>query len=220
MNYGQAVAVVEAFQDLAHRIDIEFPERLAALMRIAHTPPSKTALSSLVDFHWLDAEEAEREINEWLNPDDQQGRTFLPFAATGGGEPYCLVRLENGTSGIAQVLHFAQPSPLAHADISSFVTREYVRVATDLSWLPPRMDFNIALKSEVALIETALLPADYALLETLFSRQCVAMNYQAGPQGISKIVKAFISQEEEESLAVRLRHPNPTEFEALRAWMR
>ncbi|AXA56698.1 hypothetical protein CEQ51_21325 [Pseudomonas thivervalensis] len=220
MNYGQAVAVVEAFQNLARRIDIEFPEHLAALMGIAHTAPSKAALSSLVDFHWLDAEEAEREINEWLNPDDQQGRTFLPFAATGGGEPYCLVRLENGTSGIAQVLHFAQPSSLAHADISSFVTREYVRVATDLSWLPPQKDFSIALKSEVALIETALLPADYALLEALFSRLCIAMNYQAGPQGISKIVKAFISQEEEESLAARLRHPNPTEFEALRAWMR
>ncbi|MDO9330071.1 MAG: hypothetical protein Q7U27_15245 [Pseudomonas sp.] len=220
MNYGKDVAVVEDFQRLARNIDIQFPERLATLMGIAHTHPATAALSSLEDFIWLDAEEAEREINEWLNPDDQQGRTFLPFAATGGGEPYCVVRLENGASGIAQVLHFAQPSPLAHADISSFVTREYVRVARDLSRLPPKADFSVALKSEVALMQTALLPADYALLEAIFSRQCVAMNYQAGPRSIPKIVKAFISQDEEESLAARLRHPSPIEFEALRAWMR
>ncbi|MGZ7456413.1 hypothetical protein ACXPVS_06175 [Pseudomonas sp. Ma2-10] len=146
MSYGQDLAVVEAFQRLARNIDIEFPERLATLMGIAHTHPATAALSSLEDFLWLDAEQAEREINEWLNPDDQQ-----PFAATGGGEPYCVVRLENGASGIAQVLHFAQPS-LTHADISSFVTREYVRVASDLSWLPPNADFSVALKSEVALI--------------------------------------------------------------------
>ena len=218
MSYGQDVAVVEAFQRLAQSIGIEFPERLATLMGIAHT--GTAALSSLEDFLWLDAEQAGREINEWLNPDDQQGRTFLPFAATGGGEPYCVVRLENGASGIAQVLHFAQPSSLAYGDVSSFVTREYVRVARDLSWLPPKADFSFALKSEVALIQAALLPADYSLLEALFSRQCVAMNYQAGPRSTPTTVQAFISQEEEESLAARLRHPNPIEFEAIRAWMR
>lgn len=220
MNYGQDVTVVEAFQKLARSIDIEFPERLATLMGIAHTLPATAALSSLEDFLWLDAEEAEREINEWLNPNDQQGRTFLPFATTGGGEPYCVVRLENGASGIARIVHFAQPSSLAHADISSFVAREYVRIATNLSWLSPQADFSAALIGEVALIQAALLPSDYELLKDLFSRQCVDKSYKAGPKSIPKTVKAFISQEEEEALAARLHHPDAIEFEALRAWMR
>ena len=69
-------------------------------------------------------------------------------------------------------------------------------------------------------IQTALLPSDYEFLKDLFSRQCVDKSYKAGPRSIPKTVKAFISQEEEDALAARLQHPNPIEFEALRAWMR
>ncbi|WP_300630414.1 hypothetical protein [Pseudomonas sp.] len=218
MKQRQAAEMEAAFQKLALKIGIELPERLSALIAIAQS--DKGALRSAYDLFWLDAEESEREIDEWLNPDDQQGRTFLPFANNGSGEPHCFVRLENGATGIAQALHFGQTTTLAHADISSWVASHYVRVAANTSQLTYQTEVGAALIDEVQLLHPALLPADRALLADLFSRPCVTMAFKEGPKSLSKTVNAFISQEEEQSLLKRLEQPDPIEFAVLRDWMR
>lgn len=206
-----------AFQKLALKIGIELPERFLALIAIAHS--DKATMRSVYDLYWLDAEEAEREIDEWLNPDDQDGRTFLPFANNGSGEAHCLVRLENGATGIAQVLHYGQMTSLAHTEISSWVASHYVRTAGNLSHLTPQTERGAALIHEVQLLHPALLPADRALLAELFSRPCVAMALKDGSKSIPRTVDAFISQEEAELLLARLA-PDPIEFAVLRDWMR
>lgn len=215
----------DAFQKLALKIGIELPERFSALIDIAQS--DKNTMRSIYDVYWVNAEEAEREIDEWLNPADHEGRTFLPFATNGGGESYCFVRLENGATGIAQALHFGQMTSLAHTDISSWVTSHYVRAAADLSHLTyqtevvtPQTEMGAALTHEVQLVHPALLPADRALLAELFSRPCVAMAFKDGSKSIPRTVNAFISQEEAELLQARLEQPDPIEFAVLRDWMR
>ncbi|WP_455826349.1 hypothetical protein [Pseudomonas graminis] len=210
--------MAQSFQNLANTLGLELPERLVMLLHIAQTHPS--ALASLPDFYWIDAAEAEREIDEWLNPTDQPGRRFLPFATSGSGEHYCWVRLEDGASGVAQILHFGQNTPLAHADISNFITSEYVRRATNLDDLPPQTDHAVALANEVTLIRAALLPTDYAFLQALFAMPCVPMSYKDGPKSVAKTVRAFISQEQARQVLEGLRNPRHTEFAALREWMR
>ncbi|MGE6388384.1 hypothetical protein ACQKEN_22345 [Pseudomonas sp. NPDC078416] len=206
------------FQKLALKIGIELPERFSALIALAQS--DKGTMRSAYDLFWLDAEEAEREIDEWLNPDDQQGRTFLPFATNGGGESYCFVRLENGATGIAQALHYGQTTSLAHTDISSWVASHYVRIAANLSHLTHQTEIGAALIHEVQLLHPALLPADRALLAELFSRPCVAMPFKDGPRSPSKIVNAFVSQEDEKALLEKLEQSDPVEFTVLRDWMR
>jgi len=215
----------DAFQKLALKIGIELPERFSALMAIAQS--DKNTMRSLYDVFLLDAETAEREIDEWLNPADHQGRTFLPFATNGGGESYCFVRLENGATGFAQALHFGQMTSLAHTDISSWVTSHYVRAAADMSHLidqtkvvTPQTEMGPVLIHEVQLLHPALLPEHRALLAELFSRPCVTMSFKGGPKSIPRTVNAFIPQEESELLQARLQEPHPIEFEVLRDWMR
>lgn len=214
-----------AFQKLALKIGIELPERFSALMGIAQS--DKNTMRSVYDVFLLDAETAEREIDEWLDPADHEGRTFLPFATNGGGESHCFVRLENGVTGFAQALHFGQKTSLAHLDISSWVTSHYVRTAANLSHLPhqtevvtPQTEMGAALLHEVQLLHPALLPEHRALLADLFSRPCVAMTFKDGSKSIPRTVNAFISQEEEKALQERLEQPDPIEFEVLREWMR
>ncbi|MBN2979108.1 hypothetical protein [Pseudomonas lactucae] len=207
-----------SFQSLAGDIGIELPERLATLLKISESHPE--TLESLEDFFWIDAEQAQREIDEWLNPDDQPRRVFMPFASSGGGEHYCWVRLEDRACGVAQILHFGQLTSLAYDDISTFVASEYVRVASNLSNLPLRADFGAALSAEVALIQAALRPQDYELLQALFAKPHTPMNYRAGSKSPEKTVEAFISQDEARQLIAKLRNPKPREFAALRDWMR
>lgn len=116
--------MLQSFQTLADTIGIELPERLAALLEIAEKHP--TALASLEDFFWIDAEQAKQEIDEWLNPNDQPERTFLPFATSGGGEHYCWVRLEDGASGVAQILHKAGPKSVEKT-VKAFISQDEAR---------------------------------------------------------------------------------------------
>lgn len=210
--------MAEAFQRLADSIGIELPEGLLALLKVAELNPR--LLGYFVDFFWIDVEQAQREIDEWLNPIEQSGRTFLPFATSGGGEHYCWVRLENGCSGVAQILHYGQTTSLAHADISSFLTSEYVCVATDLSWLAPQADAGATLASEVELIRAALSPKDYAFLQELFASPRASRSYRPGPRSAQKMVDSFISQDEAQRILDTLRNPVHSEFEVLRDWMR
>lgn len=207
-----------AFQKLALKIGIELPERFSALMAIAQS--DKSTMRSVYDVFLLDAETAEREIDEWLDPADHEGRTFLPFATNGSGEPYCFVRLENGATGIAQALHFGQMTSLAHIDISSWVTSHYVRAAADVSHLKYQTEMGPVITHEVQLLHPALLPEHRALLADLFSRPCVARSFKDGSESIPRTVNAFISQEESELLQESLEQPDPIEFEVLRDWMR
>jgi hypothetical protein len=208
---------VDAFQRLAQTIGLEFPQRLATLMELAHTLPEDTVLASFGDFRWRDADEAEREIEEWLNPDDQPGQVFLPFATNAGGESFCLIRLQTGVSGIGQILHFDQPADL-YADISQFITCEYVRTAADLSDLEPQTDVAATLANEVALIRAVLLPEHDELLHNLFARPCVARSYWDGPRSEPRTVHSFISQDEEQFLLGKLIGPDPVQIQAFRNW--
>ncbi|UFH51280.1 SMI1/KNR4 family protein [Pseudomonas sp. KNUC1026] len=207
-----------AFQTLALKLGIQLPERFSALLDLAHSGTG--AMRSVEDLFWLDAEEAEREIDEWLNPEDQQGRTFLPFANNGSGEPWCFVQLETGMAGITQALHYGQLTSLAHTDISSWVASQYIGLATDVTRLSHQKDVGMALMHEGQSLHPVLLPADCALLADLFSRPCVALAFKDGPRSLPRTVNAFISREEEKALLQRLEQPAPIEFAVLRDWMR
>ena len=207
-----------AFHTLAHTIGLELPERFLALIAQAHSDSG--AMRRVYDLFWLDADAAEREMEEWLNPDDQQGRLFLPFATNGSGESYCFVQLESGVRGIAQALHYGQMTRLAYTDISAWIASRYISLAADLSHLPLQTAVGATITQEVNSLDQALLPTDLALLVDLFSRPCSSMPFKDGPNSLPRTVGAFISQQEERSLLNSLEQPDAIEFAVLREWMR
>lgn len=95
-----------------------------------------------------------------------------------------------------------------------------MRVAADVSHLTHQTGVGAALIHELQLLHPALLPADRALPAELFSRPWVAMPFKDGPRSPSKIVKAFVSQEDEKALLEKLEQSDPVEFAVLRDWMR
>lgn len=207
-----------AFRNLAHMIGLELPARFSALIAQAHS--GSGAMRSVYDLFWLDANAAEREMDEWLNSDDQRGRVFLPFATNGSGESYCFVQLESGVTGIAQALHYGQMTRLAHTDVSAWIASRYVSLAADLSHLTQQTAVGATVTHEVHLLHQALLPTDLALLVDLFSRPCSTMPFKDGPKSLPKTVSAFISQQKEHALLKSLEQPDPIEFAVLRDWMR
>ena len=130
------------FLALARGFDIEVPHTLVALMRARrtqyasdwqakwkhysqHSPP---ALLGAWDFEWLaSVSEARQIISEWLHPEFQHGTMFLPFGRSGRGEPFCLVRLSDGTQGVSEIDTQSDYSDLTWTSFDDFVCARFLQ---------------------------------------------------------------------------------------------
>ncbi|WP_051281768.1 SMI1/KNR4 family protein [Azovibrio restrictus] len=137
------------FQLLARESDIPLPDSLQRLLasgktrysadwplswreRCLHEPP---ALISLYDFEWITASGSRQHIEQWLNPEDQQGRRFLPFAESGAGDVYCLTPIDDGAPGVALILHDAEYSRIAYRSFDDFICASFLETFADMSHL-------------------------------------------------------------------------------------
>lgn len=137
------------FQLLASESGIPLPDSLQRLLasgktrysadwpsswreQCLHEPP---ALISLYDFEWITASDSRQHIEQWLNPEAQQGRRFLPFAESGAGDVYCLTPMDDGAPGVALIQHDAEYSRIAYRSFNDFICASFLETFADMSHL-------------------------------------------------------------------------------------
>lgn len=137
------------FQLLASESEIPLPDSLQRLLasgktryaadwpsswreRCLHGPP---ALISLYDFEWITASDSQQHIEQWLNPEAQQGRRFFPFAESGAGDVYCLTLMDDGAPGVALIQHDAEYSRIAYRSFDDFICASFLETFADMSHL-------------------------------------------------------------------------------------
>lgn len=137
------------FQPLAQSCGIALPDLLVRLLAEGKTRYGKDredwqkewrnyslsaqpALSCVYDLEWIDAQEAAEFVEQWLNPDYQNGRRFLPFAQSGAGDAYCLTPMADGQMGVAFIWHDQTFSEVESLSFAEFVYRLLVESARDV----------------------------------------------------------------------------------------
>jgi hypothetical protein len=99
--------------------------------RLLNTPP---ALSCAYDFEWIGAQDAQESIDHWLNPSAQMGSAFLPFAESGAGDCYCLIKTPE-LAGVGRVDHDGSEFFISHESFEDFVFHQLLESLADFSHL-------------------------------------------------------------------------------------
>lgn len=207
-----------AYEALSADTGIALPPLLRAFLASGHTvygpdwaatwrqrclqdPP---LLTSLGDFEWLSAQDSREVVQQWLNPQAQGGRRFLPFAQTGAGDAWCLTPWGEGAVGVALVLHDAAHSRVLHRTFDDFVQAGVLAACAELGQgLPDFSDAELlqSLQADVARVTAAMEAGPAAALQALCRRPLALREFRDGPRARPRQVRALLSQDE---LAVAL----------------
>ncbi|SDY34812.1 hypothetical protein SAMN04487939_101960 [Lysobacter sp. yr284] len=141
------------FQSLAAHCGIALPPMLERLLAdgrtrygssredwqanwFEYTLRARPLLSCVYDLEWIGPERARQIAEEWLDPRFQDGRAFLPFAISGAGDAYCLMRTATGeAAGAGMVWHDRGDSAMDAAGFEQFVFARLVESALDFEHL-------------------------------------------------------------------------------------
>lgn len=180
-------------------------------MRCLNDPP---ALASCFDFEWIDAVRSKEAIVEWLNPEFQAGRSFLPFAISGAGDSYCLMPTETDEFGVAYIWHDRDESSIRYRNFSDFLCAQFLTAFADLSHL---LDSGFTEEEALRVVKTDVLQVaacmepstrDY-LLAFGDLKPAYRMPVDQLRSSSSKGVFSLIS--EEQLAAEMLRFPQPSD---------
>lgn len=212
----------ESFDALSASTGIALPATLRRLIdsgAASYDDPERTAMAALYDFEWLSAQEAQQVIAGWLNPVKQNGNLFLPFARSGAGDAYCLVRLRGGEEGVCMVWHDADTSALHYASFDQFVVGEYLNVFAELDLLDDDDGDPVALlRADVARVSALLDPALQGVLLGCLDKTPAEYPYQQGPKARVEMVRALIGQEELNAMNAAVCVPDPVVFDVVARW--
>lgn len=100
-----------------------------------YTLQARPLLSCAYDLEWIDAGQASEIVGNWLNPNVQDGRAFVPFAISGAGDAYCLMATAAGAIGVGLVWHDRDDSAIQTASFEHFVFERLVESAADFEHL-------------------------------------------------------------------------------------
>lgn len=212
------------FEEIAAAIGMSIPAPLGRLIALGTErclAGDVIPLSSIFDFEFIDAGDAERILFDWLGRAKQRGADFtlFPFGQSGAGDAYCFVELEDGDTGIALVMHDQEASKLEYPGVSNWVTDEYIKAFVNLDDLDGDPAEAVArMKKEIALVAPVLLPEHCELLEGLLSAYIVERSFTAGPRSPDKRVWSLISQDSAESLSQLLVSDDQVEFDVIPQW--
>ncbi len=164
--------------------------------RMLNDPP---AMISVFDFEWINAEQTQRNIDEWLSAKWQDGRLFLPFAESGAGDAYCLMPQPDGSLPVAMIWHDNDENKVAYASFDEFVFEKMIEA---LSELEASNDFSLDEMHQSLILDVryicAYLSEPYASRLRRFLDRPIA--YFDGNQGRAiKRIAGLISPEEVES---------------------
>lgn len=211
-----------SFDALSAATSIALPASLRHLIERganSYDDPDRTALSALYDFEWLSAAEAQEVVAGWLNPVKQNGNVFLPFARSGAGDAWCLVRLRSGEEGVCIVWHDADTSTLHYASFDHFVVGEYLNVFAELDLLDDDEGDPLAfLRADVARVSDLLDPALQGVLSGCLDKSPAEYPYRQGPKARVEMVRALIAQDEFNALNATVSNPDPLAFGVVARW--
>ncbi|NHZ93109.1 SMI1/KNR4 family protein [Massilia sp. CCM 8733] len=212
----------ESFDALSASTGIALPATLRHLIdsgAASYDDPERTAMAALYDVEWLSAGQAQQVIDRWLNPARQNGNLFLPFARSGAGDAYCVVRLRSGEEGVCMVWHDRPVSHLRYASFDRFVAAEYVTVFADLALIDDDDGDPVAfLRADVARVAGSLDPSLLAVLDDCLDKPAAEHPYRQGTKGRVEMVTALIGQDEEAALQARLGIADPLAFDVRARW--
>jgi hypothetical protein len=185
----------------------------------SYDDPKRTALSALYDFEWLSARQAQEVVAGWLNPVKQNGNAFLPFARSGAGDAYCLVRLRSGEEGVCMVWHDAGASHLDYASFDRFIVAEYLNVFAELDLVDDEAGDPVAcVRTDVARVIDLLDPALQSMVLRCLDKSPAEHPYQQGPKGRVEMVMALIGQDELNALCSQVNIADPSAFDVVARW--
>ncbi|NVE01448.1 SMI1/KNR4 family protein [Massilia sp. BJB1822] len=174
------------------------------------------------DFEWLDAADARREVGEWLNPEAQDGKRFLPFAQSGAGDAYCLMPVDENSVGVALIFHDRETSRMIHRSFEDFVIAGYLECFANLDHLADD-DFSEdeilqCLKADVHGVTALMTEKQGAYLRSLCEQELAKREFHPGPKARPEHVLSLISQEQLEKELAAVPMPDLAPFSITAAW--
>ncbi|WP_144632053.1 SMI1/KNR4 family protein [Bordetella genomosp. 13] len=213
--------LLSSFTDIARSAGFELPPELAAWYRegVAHADADTPAMAEVYDFEWITPEQCRQTIDEWLNPEAQDGNRFFPFAESGAGDAYCLVRLADGREGVSMVWHDDDENDIEYATFADFVAGTYLGSYANLSYLRASLEeIGTAIRASLEVTAPAL-PESHAKAITAPARVAVReRTYRTGPKAKPETVPSLLPQQEAEAGAERFKRRTPIWFTVVARW--
>ncbi|MDL5364630.1 SMI1/KNR4 family protein [Xanthomonas sp. NCPPB 2654] len=217
--------MLDAFESIAADAGFALPPLLADWYRRGLTTladDTVPALGSDYDIEWLDPPACRQTIDEWLNPQAQQGIAFFPFAQSGAGDAYCLVRLPDQRHGVACVWHDADDSTLQYASFDAFVAARFTHVFADLGAVPVE-GLDVAevaqfVQQDVARCTEAMEAPLRELLRQQSRLPVQSLDYRSGPKARPETVDALIPQAVQQAQLASLELASPVAFAIVPRW--
>lgn len=207
--------LLESFTDIARKAGFELPSELTAWYRegVAHADADTPAMADVYDFEWMSPQQCQQTIEEWLNPEAQDGNRFFPFAESGAGDAYCLVRLADGRQGVSMVWHDDDENDIEYDTFADFVAGTYLNSYANLSYLgDDAHEIGAAMRASLEVTAPAL-PEHHAKAITAPARVAVkARTFRTGPKAKPETVPSLLPQQDAEAGAERFKRSSPIWF--------
>lgn len=223
------------FTSLAARVGIAVPDLLRAWIETGRTSLPEAldtsfsefladrplALVGHPDLEWLSLAEARETVDEWLFAEAQNGVAFLPFARSGAGDMYALVRTSDGRTGCGLVWHDEETSEFAYPDFETWAAIAFAEALTDLGAVIERVAEGRALEAVRTDLRQAapFLPRGVAATLTDWAARDIATrSFLAGPRARPYDVQSVISQQELGEFTAGLERSEPIKLAVTPPW--
>lgn len=210
--------ILQEFDALSAETSVSLPDLLRKLLATGQTiygPEWATTwrerclqgaapLNACYDFEWIDASEARQVIAQWLNPEAQNGKIFLPFAKTGAGDMYCLVPMSELAVGVALIWHDDEVSPINYRSFDDFITVRFLETFSNLDHLSDDFTEEEILQcvlSDVDFVSQLMSSERQNYLRAFCDLPFTLREFRDGPKSQPQKVLSFISQHQ---LAIEL----------------
>jgi hypothetical protein len=220
------------FETLAAQTGIPHPPLLKALLSSGKTMygadraqekilTGVPAFTSWYDFEWITTADAQRVIEKWLNPNAQGGKVFLPFARSGAGDFYCLMPIDENSTGVALIFHDFATSEIDQQSFDDFVIVNFLNNFANLDHLAD--DFSEAqilqcVKSDVLGVTSLMDEKSKNYLRSFCEQPLIKREYRDGPRALPYQVISLISQTQLERELAAFPAPKIDPFNIIPAW--
>lgn len=223
------------FEALASETGIVLPDPLRSLLatgKTAYGPEwastwREQALQgslpciSWYDFEWIEAADARHAIEAWLNPKDQAGKVFLPFAQSGAGDLYCLMPLDEQSTGVALIWHDDETSRVGYRSFDDFVAVRFLETFANLDHLAddfPEEQVIQCVRRDVSSVAESMSEATRHYLRSLADLPAIHREFRHGPRSRPEHVLSLIAQEQLEFERDKFPPPDTAPFTIVARW--
>lgn len=214
---------LDKFMEVSERVRIELPSGLSYLVgndlanyHSLHDGPLTPVLDNIYDFEWVDALDSRVLIEEWLSAEYQNGNRFLPFAANGAGDVYCIIELASGEKGIGLVWHDVQESSIEFESFGDFIFWLIINSFANIEG--DHEDFTEAMHRDAENLRPVISADQHRMLTFLLNNPVQRRPFKSGPKAPVEQVNSLISQEECDNLLSTVMLKEPIDFVTVARW--